>query len=126
MADKDIKQWITVNGKHIPIFEGQTKADAIKNAVKLGHSHPSETKKEMDHKTPKESDKSDKPDKPTQVATKIPYVQLLKILKAHNVNVKEGKDGRVLAGGEWDADDNEVFTDVTNYSMKKLKDFLGY
>lgn len=28
-----IKQWITVNGKHIPIFEGETKEDAVKRAT---------------------------------------------------------------------------------------------
>ena len=122
MADKDVKQWITVNGKHIPIMEGQSKEDAIANATKYFHAHPELAKdKDADYKKPKESSKSN-----SQTSTKIPQVQLLKILKQHNVHVKEGKDGRILAGGEWDADDNEVFTDVTNYSMKKLKEFLGY
>lgn len=27
--DLKVKQWITVNGKHIPIFEGQTKSDVV-------------------------------------------------------------------------------------------------
>ena len=26
----DVKQWITIKGRHIPIFEGETKEDAIK------------------------------------------------------------------------------------------------
>lgn len=33
MADREIKQWITVNGKHIPIYEGESKADAVKRAT---------------------------------------------------------------------------------------------
>ena len=30
MASKEPKSWITIKGRHIPIFEGETKADAIK------------------------------------------------------------------------------------------------
>jgi len=33
MADREVKQWITVNGKHVPIFEGESKAAAIKRAA---------------------------------------------------------------------------------------------
>jgi len=33
MAEKEVKQWITVNGKHVPIFEGETKSQAINRAV---------------------------------------------------------------------------------------------
>jgi len=36
MAQKEVKQWITVNGKHIPIFEGESKEDAVKRAVGKG------------------------------------------------------------------------------------------
>ena len=28
---KEVKQWITVNGVHVPIFEGESKEDAVKN-----------------------------------------------------------------------------------------------
>lgn len=31
---KEVKQWITVNGQHVPIFEGQSKQDAIDKALK--------------------------------------------------------------------------------------------
>lgn len=34
MAQKEIKDWITVNHQHIPIFEGQSKQDAINKAKK--------------------------------------------------------------------------------------------
>lgn len=30
MTDREIKQWITVHGKHVPIYEGETKADAVR------------------------------------------------------------------------------------------------
>ena len=33
MADREPKAWITVNGAHVPIFEGETKADAAKRAA---------------------------------------------------------------------------------------------
>ena len=33
MAEKQVKSWITVNGKHIPIFEGESKEDAVKRAT---------------------------------------------------------------------------------------------
>lgn len=31
---KEIKQWITVNGQHIPIYEGESKEDAVNRAIK--------------------------------------------------------------------------------------------
>lgn len=34
MAQREIKDWITVNHQHIPIFEGQSKQDAIDKAKK--------------------------------------------------------------------------------------------
>ncbi|MBP5423809.1 MAG: hypothetical protein J6Y78_15340 [Paludibacteraceae bacterium] len=34
MADKQIKDWITINGVHIPIYEGEDKNDAFNRAVK--------------------------------------------------------------------------------------------
>ena len=30
---KEVKQWITVNGQHVPLFEGETKFDAIKRVM---------------------------------------------------------------------------------------------
>lgn len=34
MADKEPKTWITINGNHIPIFEGESKDDAVKRWTK--------------------------------------------------------------------------------------------
>lgn len=33
MATREPKEWITVNGTHVPIFEGESKADAVKRAA---------------------------------------------------------------------------------------------
>lgn len=33
MAEKEIKQWITINGQHVPIFEGESKQDAVNRAI---------------------------------------------------------------------------------------------
>lgn len=30
MAEREVKQWVTINGVHIPIYEGETMDDAIK------------------------------------------------------------------------------------------------
>jgi len=39
-----VKDWITVNGQHVPIFEGQTKQQAVESAIK----HQQNTKKDAD------------------------------------------------------------------------------
>ena len=41
---REVKQWITVNGKHVPIFEGESKADAVKRAVGKNNSTDTEKK----------------------------------------------------------------------------------
>lgn len=33
MAEREVKQWITVNGVHVPIFKGQSKEEAVKKAL---------------------------------------------------------------------------------------------
>ena len=45
MAQK-VKEWITVNGQHIPIMEGQTKQEAVNKAIK----HQESSKGDADHK----------------------------------------------------------------------------
>ena len=43
MAKPEVKQWITVKGRHIPLFEGESKADAIKRIT--GNKNEQEVKK---------------------------------------------------------------------------------
>lgn len=31
---REVKQWITVNGHHVPIYEGETKEEVIKKVDK--------------------------------------------------------------------------------------------
>lgn len=33
MSEREIKGWITVNGVHVPLFEGESKKDAISRAI---------------------------------------------------------------------------------------------
>lgn len=33
MAERKIKQWITINGVHVPIYEGESKEDAVKRSI---------------------------------------------------------------------------------------------
>ena len=59
MAQREVKQWITVNGQHIPIFEGQSKQQAIDSALKNQKKvNDEEDKKEKQIKAnKKEADK---------------------------------------------------------------------
>lgn len=54
MAEREPKDWITVNGRHIPIYEGESKQDAYNKAV----AKMNEDKKKADiERNKKESDK---------------------------------------------------------------------
>ena len=33
MAEREVKGWFTLNGKHIPIFEGESKQDAVNRSI---------------------------------------------------------------------------------------------
>lgn len=52
--DREIKAWITINGKHVPIFEGESKTDAVKRATSK-----TDTQKQID---------KDQDDKEKQIA----------------------------------------------------------
>lgn len=49
---KEIKQWITVNGQHIPIYDGESKEDAIKRSISKSQDNieKNEKQKEKDIK----------------------------------------------------------------------------
>ena len=54
MAQREVENWITINGKHIPIFKGESKQDAYNRAV----AKDNEDKKNADiSKRQKEIDK---------------------------------------------------------------------
>lgn len=44
MAQREVKQWITINGVHVPIFEGESKEDAVNRAI----AKKNEDKKQSD------------------------------------------------------------------------------
>lgn len=50
---KEVKQWITVNGVHVPIFEGESKEQAVKNALQRMRKKGPESKKD-NYKTPEQ------------------------------------------------------------------------
>lgn len=53
MVKKEVKDWITVNGKHIPLFEGESKQDAINRVI----AKDNEDKKDSDiNRNKKEAD----------------------------------------------------------------------
>lgn len=51
MAEREIKQWITVNGKHIPIYEGESKDDAVKRMTTERAKKAAETAKAGEFKS---------------------------------------------------------------------------
>ena len=57
MADRKVTAWFTMNGKHIPIFEGESKQDAIKRSIKPGKTDIKQSKVET---PPKKADTIDK------------------------------------------------------------------
>ena len=65
---KEVKQWITIKGRHIPLFEGETKADAIKR-LKAGNKvkGPEPKKATVQKKeVKKEQPKTEKPKSPEE------------------------------------------------------------
>lgn len=52
MAQREIKRWITINGKHIPIFEGESEKEAVSRATTHSDSksHKAEGEKKEDWK----------------------------------------------------------------------------
>lgn len=55
MSDKEIKQWITINGVHIPIFEGEKKSDAIQRHIAEVTKQNEKTKEKQIAKNKKEA-----------------------------------------------------------------------
>lgn len=56
---KQVKQWITVNGQHVPIFEGQSKQEAVNNALK----HQKSVNDDIDKKEKQIADNKKEADK---------------------------------------------------------------
>ena len=53
MSEKQVKDWFTMNGKHIPIFEGESKQDAVNRSI----AKDNEDKKQADiERNKKEAD----------------------------------------------------------------------
>lgn len=48
MTKREVKQWITVNGAHIPIFDNQNKNEVIKNYI--NHDEKQKDKQILDNK----------------------------------------------------------------------------
>ena len=64
MADREPIAWITVHGKRVPIFDGESKADAVKKAIggdkksdNAKESNKSDTKERQIAENKKEADK---------------------------------------------------------------------
>ena len=119
---REVKQWITIDGQHIPIFEGQSKQDVVNSFIAKKNE---DTKEKQIAKNKAESDRLNGKKSPKE--TKIPREQLKKILKAHSIQFEESDDGSVVAYTEDKfKDTSEYNTDLTGFSMKKLRDWLGY
>lgn len=58
MAQREVKQWITMNGKHIPIFEGESKAAAVKRATAKQLKEDEDKKEKQIAANKKEADRN--------------------------------------------------------------------
>ena len=65
MAERQVKDWITIDGNHVPIYEGESKQDAFNRSVALMN----ENKKKADIERNKQE--ADKLNNPSKVKDKI-------------------------------------------------------
>lgn len=60
MAERQVKQWITIDGNHVPIYEGESKQDAFNRSVAMMN----ENKKKVDiERNQKEAERLNNPSK---------------------------------------------------------------
>ena len=52
--------------------------------------------------------------------------QFINILKIHGVEYYISKNNRIIALDSYDHTGKQYFEDITDYTFKELKDFLGY
>ena len=67
MADKEPTAWVTVNGQHVPIFEGESKGDAINRAIAKSNS---DTKSRQIANNQQQSNKAKQGQRPYKVNPK--------------------------------------------------------
>lgn len=102
----EVKQWITVNGKHIPIMEGESKEDAVKKAMGNKTIIKTTEKKETAKKKTATSDKSKKETKTSN---------------ARRVESDEEQKERQIAANKKQADEkNMQYKSNTKDSMKHM------
>lgn len=70
MAKSNIKGWITVGGKHIPLMEGESRADAIKKFTSKSDNKTKSSKKAAEKKV-EANKKDDKSSKLSKLNTKL-------------------------------------------------------
>lgn len=112
---REVKQWITVNGKHVPIFEGESKADALKRAVGKG-GDKKETKDTSTSKAKAAEDQKNTDSKEETVEDKKkaqkdkffndPYMQ--KAMKKAGVTREDWESGKVSDSQKYDIS-NEAY-----------------
>ena len=141
MAQKEVKQWITVKGRHIPIFEGESKEEAIKRATKsagkgatkisesdeVKEAHP-EAKKALGKDLKNAQDQVDKlkaelKKHPDDVHTDYIKEQLKKA-KAHYKKLSAGdnsSDENFKTAKEWDKEEKKASSkkEATKKSISK-------
>jgi len=93
--------------------------DAVEKALKKKYNLPDDVAKQVKIKKPK---------KATKGTVQIPRKQMINILKNHSVPMYE-EDGHIYAGETYTDKNGKTdikYTDVTYFSEKKLKNWLGY
>lgn len=126
MAERKVKQWITVNGVHVPIFEGQSKDEAVKKALsqfkdKTKESHGGSFEAELEeHSDPEyknvtEGVKTEKQKEAIRAATEIAKVAMKYKMDAEELSkLAEGNPKKA-----------EIIARNTSASVKKFYDNAG-
>lgn len=89
MADREPVAWITVNGKHVPIYEGESKQDAINRSI---------AKKNEDTKARQIAENKKQADKLNESEKKLPKNLYMPDIKAEVAN--ETSKVRSLTNGK--------------------------
>jgi len=118
----EVKQWITIKGRHIPIMEGETKADAIKR-LKEGVKKGKETRPVSKEGFKKEVEKHNEyvnkekdPEKRKESAKKLVKMQDNQI---KSVKFKKEKP-------EPKKEEKEIDKNSVEYRTQRVKDALKY
>ena len=135
MSTKQVKDWFTVNGQHIPIFEGESKSQAVNRYIAEKNEETkskqiSENKKQADNLNKKENKKENKRAY-TIAERKKAQLEIVKKYNPKNPDrnqqatwvesVDDIQTWEEAMNDEWSYKDSDVTPDFTLADIKKAQ-----